>query len=124
MQTGPGDTTLSPTTNEISGNTNGIQGFGNSSLDLRGGVSVTGSIFHGVVVEGGSRLRTDGSTISGNGAAGVSVIRAGSAEFIGAANVVSGNAFGLFCNDGESSHSGNVAGIMGNTSGQVSCTGF
>lgn len=125
IQTGPGDTPLSPTTNQISGNTFGIQGASNSLVDLRGGASVTGNTFTGVVVDQGSRFRTDGSTISANGAHGVFVGRASSADFIGGGNVVSGNtAFGLFCGDVESSHSGNVAGIAGNTAGQVSCTGF
>jgi len=125
LQTGAGDTPLSPTSNEISGNTFGIQGTQNSFVDLRGGLSVTGSKFTGVVVDTGSRLQTRDNTISANGAHGIFAGRASSVEFFGAANIVSGNvAWGLFCADGESSHSGNVAGVTGNTLGQVSCTGF
>lgn len=125
INTGPGDTPASPPTNEFSGNTFGIQGATNSMVELRGGVSVTGSKFTGVVVDLGSRLRTDGSTISGNGAHGIFAGRASSVEFFGAASAVSGNTnWGLFCADGESSHSGNVAGVIGNTTGEVSCTGF
>jgi parallel beta-helix repeat protein len=125
INTGPGDTPVSPPTNEISGNTFGVQGAVNSMVELRGGVSVTGNIFTGVVVDHGSRLRADGGTISGNGAHGIFAGRASSVEFFGGLSAVSGNtAFGLFCADGESSHSGNVVGITGNTAGQVSCTGF
>jgi len=126
IRTGPGDTLFSPTSNEISGNTFGIQGTFNSILDLRSGVSVTGSTFTGVVVDTGARLRTDGSVITGNKAHGVFAARASSAEFVGSANVVSGNtAFGLFCQDVESSYVGNVGGISGNgQEPQVNCTGF
>ena len=68
LQTGAGDTPLSPTSNEISGNTFGIQGTQNSFVDLRGGLSVIGSKFTGVVVDTGSRLQTRDNTISANGA--------------------------------------------------------
>lgn len=127
IRTGPSDNPLSPTTNEISGNTNGLQGYTNASIDLRGGVSVTGNTRFGVYLDQGSRLRMESSTISANGIDGVYVLRASSAEFAGSANSVSANGtYGLYCNDGESSYSGNVAGITGNPAANVSptCTGY
>lgn len=126
IRTGPGDTPVVPSSNEISANTFGIQSLSNSTVDLRAGASITASRFTGVVVDTGSRLRTDGSTISTNGAHGIFAQRSSGVELVGGANVVSGNtAFGLYCNDGETSYSGNTAGITGNTAGNVSptCTG-
>ena len=124
IRTGAGDLPLSPTTNEISNNTFGIQASNNSYIDLQGGLSITNSTFHGVVVDAGSRLRTTQSTISNNGtlhsALGIFVQRGSSAEFLGSANVVTGNgAAGLYCADSESYYSGNVTGITGNPGGDV-----
>lgn len=131
INTGPGDTPVNPLANEISGNTNGVQGAANSMVELRGGVSVTGSRFSGVVVDLGSRLRSDGSTISGNGNYGILVQRASSVELFNVVNVVSGNSnLGLFCADDESSFSGNTNGIQGNGgagipgTGGWTCTGY
>jgi Right handed beta helix region len=123
IRTGAGDAPLSPTTNEISGNGSGVLGSSNSLLDLRGGLSITGNNFSGVVVDQGSRLRMQNGTISGNGAQGVFVVSGSSANFLGGSNVVVANgAFGLNCADGESHYSGYVGGISGNTAGDVSCT--
>jgi parallel beta-helix repeat protein len=120
VRTGAGDPPLSPTTNEISNNAFGMQGSNNSYMELQGGLSITGSTFTGVVVDAGSRLRTAQSTISGNGALGIFVARGSSAEFLGSANVVTGNsAVGLYCADSESYYSGNVTGITGNGGGDV-----
>jgi parallel beta-helix repeat protein len=121
---GLGDTPLSPTTNEISGNTFGIQVFASSNLDLRGGVIVTGSKFNGVTVDQGSRFQTNGSTISTNGGYGIFVQRASSVDLIGALTVVTGNInLGLLCADEESSLSGNTNGISGNGGGGPPGTG-
>jgi len=124
FRTGTGDYPLSPTTNEISNNTFGIQASNNSYIDLQGGLSITNSTFHGVVVDAGSRLRTTQSTISNNGtlhnALGIFVQRGSSAEFLGSANFVTGNgAAGLYCADSESYFSGIVTGITGNPGGDV-----
>lgn len=127
LGTGPGDTPVNPSTNDITANTFGIQGNTNATLILQGGVRVNGSTFTGVVVDHGSRLRTSGSTISGNGAHGIFAARNSSVSLDGAANVVRENtAYGLFCADAETSYSGNITGIADNTAGNVSpgCTGF
>lgn len=127
LRTGPGDAPVNPSSNEITGNTFGIQAQSNSTVDLRAGVAITASRFTGVVVDTGSLFRTDGSTISGNGAHGIFAQRASAVELVGGGNVVNGNtAFGLYCNDAETSYSGNVTGIAGNTLGNVSpnCTGY
>ena len=126
IRTGPGDTPVVPSTNEVSGNAFGILSQSNSTVDLRAGASITASRFTGVVVDTGSRLRSDGSTIANNGAHGIFAQRSSGVELVGGANVVSGNtAFGLYCNDGETSYSGSTSGISGNTAGNVSptCTG-
>ena len=127
LGTGPGDTPVIPSTNEITANTFGIQGNTGATLILQGGVRVNGSKLSGVVVDHGSRLRTNGSTISDNGAHGIFAARNSSVSLDAAANVVGNNAaYGLYCADNETSYSGNTAGITGNTLGNVSpgCTGF
>jgi len=127
VNTGPGDTPVNPSSNQITANTIGILAQGNSNVDLRGGTTITGSRFTGVSVDTGTALRTDGTTISGNGAHGIFAQRDAAVELIGIANVVSGNtAFGLYCNDAETSYTGNTSQITGNTAGDVapSCTGY
>jgi hypothetical protein len=127
LRTGPGDTPTIPSTNEISGNTAGLLAQSNSGVDLRGGVTITGNRFSGVSVDTGSRLRTDGSTFSGNGASGILAQRASSVELFGTGNIASSNGqWGLSCGDGESSFSGNTSGFTGNTLGPVNptCSGF
>jgi parallel beta-helix repeat protein len=127
LGSGPGDTPVNPSTNEITANTFGIQGNTGATLILQGGVRVNASKFSGVVVDHGSRLRTNGSTISDNGAHGIFAARNSSVSLDGAANAASNNAaYGLYCGDAETSYSGNVSGITGNTLGNVSptCTGF
>lgn len=127
LNTGQGDTPVIPQTNDISGNTFGVQGASNSMIELRGGVSITGSRFTGVVADTGTTVRMEGGAISGNGAHGIFSQRDSSVEFFGAPAVVTGNtAYGLYCNDPETSYTGNVSQISGNTLGNVSpsCTGY
>jgi hypothetical protein len=125
VRVGPADFPINPPTNEISGNGLGFYAGANSNLDLRGGVSVSGNTSSGVIVDTGSRLNLIGGTISANGAYGILAQRGSSVDLGGPANFVTGNAaWGLFCTDGESSYSGNVGGITGNTAGQVNCTGY
>lgn len=132
INTGPGDTPVIPSTNEISGNRNGILAEHNSSLDLRGGLSVTGNTVNGVSLTYGTLLRTQGSNISGNTFNGIQATRSSSVEFLSGPgttiNVVSGNGqSGLFC-DPESRYNGNgnVTGITGNlgVGGNLNCTAF
>jgi hypothetical protein len=124
LRTRSADQPVNPSTNEISGNTTGIIGI-TANLQLQGGLLVTGNRFNGVIVDQGTRLRTDASTITANGSHGIFVSQASGASFIGTANNVSGNgAFGMFCIDAGSRYSGSIAGITGNTQGQVSCTPF
>jgi hypothetical protein len=115
MRTGQGDLPLNITWNEISGNTTpGIQAVYNSYVDLRGGVSVTGNTSTGVFVSGGSRLRTDGSTITGNATSGfgpgIFVRHASTVEFFGTNNNVSGNTgpYDFDCADTQPSYTGPV----------------
>lgn len=136
IRTGAGDAPFSPTTNEISGNTTGILSELNATLDLRGGLRVTGSAFTGVRLNHGSRLRMENTTISGNGLPPVPVfvvgqpgIFAGGAstvDIIGGGNVVTGNGmFGLVCMGVLSGYNGNNAGISGNLGGgEVSCNPY
>jgi len=125
IRTGAGDLPQSPTTNEISSNNVGLQAIENSYIDLQGGLSVTNSTFAGVVVDAGSRLRTNQSSISSNGTSGIFVARDSSAEFLGNANVVASNTVGLYCADSESYYSGNVSGVAGNNVTDVAnCTTY
>jgi len=125
VRIGPGDLPTYPPTNEITGNGVGFYAGANSNLDLRGGVTVSGNTTTGVIVDTGSRLNLAGGTISGNGANGILAQRGSSVDLGFAGNSVTGNAaWGLFCADGESSYSGNVTIITGNTAGQVNCTGY
>jgi hypothetical protein len=97
-----------------------------SAAALTGGRSITGNTFNGVVVNAGSRLHTEHSSISANGALGIFVARGSSAEFLGSANVVSGNtAVGLYCADSESYYSGDATGTTGNNGGDmVNCVTY
>lgn len=127
VNTGTGDTPINPSSNEITANTFGILTQGNSNVDLRGGARITASRFSGLVLDTGSALRTDGTTISGNGAHGIFAQRDAAVELIGSGNVVAGNTgFGLNCADPETSYTGNTSQITGNTGGDVapSCTGY
>jgi Right handed beta helix region len=132
LRSGPGDTPLTPSTNDITGNFVGIQAGENAVLDLRGGVNISSNTGTGVVLQHGSRLRIEAGTVSGNGGNGVFAQRASSIDLQGATpNIISNNAaVGLFCSDTESSFSGNTAGITGNAMGafppppQFVCSGF
>jgi hypothetical protein len=132
VRSGPGDTPVIPSTNEITGNLVGIQAGENSALDLRGGVRIIGNLSTGVVLQHGSRMRIEAGNISANGGNGVFAQRASSVDLQGATpSIISGNAaVGLFCADSESSFSGNTAGITGNSPSiippppQFICSGF
>ena len=106
----------------ISGGRTGIYAEHGASVDLRGGLSVTGNTQVGVFLLEGTRMRMQNTTISGNGTQGILAARGSSVEFIGPANVVSGNGqVGLQC-DPSSRFIGNVVG--GNTPEQVNCQGW
>ena len=124
LRTGQGDNPVIPSSNEISGNFIGIA-TNTASLDLRGGLLVTGNRQNGINVEQGSRLRSDGSIITGNIGSGIFVIHASGVHFLGATTNVSNNGqFGLTCVDAGSHFSGNTAGIVNNTVANVNCTPF
>jgi Right handed beta helix region len=124
LRTGFGDQPVIPQTNEISGNTNGIVAI-SANLQLQGGLTVTGNRFTGVSLDQGTRLRTDGTSITGNVGHGMTLSQTSGVAFIGGANNVSGNGgFGVICFDVGSHYAGNTAGVTGNTQGQVNCTPF
>jgi hypothetical protein len=125
VRTGSGDQPISPSSNEVSGNTIGIQAI-SGNLQLQGGLLVTGNSIHGVALDQSSRLRTESSTITNNGVHGIYVVGASGAGLIlGGVNNVSGNGnYGLFCADSNSHYFGNTVGISGNMVGQVGCTPF
>jgi parallel beta-helix repeat protein len=125
VRTGPGDQPINPSSNEISGNFVGILAV-TGNLQLQGGLLVTRNTTHGITVDQGSRLRTDGSTITANGANGIFALGASGVGFVGAAvtNVTGNGSFGVFCADVNSHYFGNTVGVTGNTVGQVSCTPF
>lgn len=125
IRTGAGDTPLSPTTNEISGSLVGILAELNATLDLRGGLSVTRNVLNGMTLNHGTRLRTEGTTISGNGQNGIFARGASTVDIIGGANSVTGNGgYGLLCVGTLSAYNGINTGIVGNTVGNVSCTTY
>jgi hypothetical protein len=127
FNSGPGDTPVIPSTNEISGNTFGVQGASNSMIELRAGIAITGNRFTGVTADTGTTVRSDNATISQNGAHGIFAQRDSSVEFFAAPTVVTGNtAYGLYCADLETSYTGNTSQITGNTLGDVflNCTGY
>ena len=124
VRTGSGDQLITPSSNEISGNTLGILAI-TGNLQLQGGLLVTRNTTHGMTLDEGSRLRTDGSTITANGGHGIFAVGASGVGFQGAVTNVSGNGnFGVFCADVNSHYFGNTVGVTGNTIGQVSCTPF
>ncbi len=124
VRTGSGDQLITPSSNEISGNTLGILAI-TGNLQLQGGLLVTRNTTHGMTLDQGSRLRTDGSTITANGGHGIFAVGASGVGFQGAVTNVSGNGnFGVFCADVNSHYFGNTVGVTGNTIGQVSCTPF
>jgi hypothetical protein len=127
FNSGPGDTPVIPSSNEISGNTLGVQGASNAMIELRAGIRVTGNRFTGVVADTGTTVRSDGATISQNGAHGIFAQRDSSVELFGTPTVVTANtAYGLYCADMETSYTGNTSQITGNTLGDVftNCTGY
>jgi Right handed beta helix region len=123
--TGNGDTPVSaPVTNDIAGNFAGI-GANLAVLDLRR-VAITGNASTGVFLNHGSRLRLEATAIADNVLTGVFLRRGSTMELVGAGNSVTRNGVGLLCADGpESSFSGSVAGIVGNSEDvSTACTGF
>lgn len=125
IRTGAGDAPLNPTTNEISGSFVGMLAELNASLDLRPGFSVTGNVLNGLTLNHGTRLRIEGTTISGNGQNGIFARGTSTVDVIGGANAVTANgAFGLLCIGNLTVYNGNNTGIVGNTVGDVSCTPY
>lgn len=124
VRTGAGDQPISPSSNEISGNTVGILAI-TANLQLQGGLLVTRNTTNGITLDQSSRLRTDGSTITANGSHGIFAVGASGVGFQNALTNVTANGFyGVFCADVNSHYFGNTTGVTGNTSGQVSCTPF
>ena len=124
LRAGAGDQPVVPSSNEISGNTFGIV-TNTANLELRGGLRITGNTFNGINVDQGTRLRTDGSSITANGSSGIQASQASGVVFLGTANNVSGNGqFGLICFDVGSHFAGSTSGVTGNVMGQVNCTPF
>lgn len=125
VRTGAGDAPLSPITNEISGSLVGILSELNASLDLRPGLSVVNNLLNGLTLNHGSRLRLQGTTISGNGQNGIFARGTSTVDVVGNENAVTANgAFGLLCLGALTVYNGNNAGIMGNTFGEVNCTPY
>jgi Periplasmic copper-binding protein (NosD) len=124
LRTGPGDTPVIPSGNDISGNYFGILAD-SASIDLRGGsVVIAGNARAGIDVEQGSMLRVDTISVTGNGAHGI-FVNSASGVFLGAATNVSGNGLGgVTCQDAGSHFSGTTAGVVNNPAGNVNCTPF
>jgi len=114
-----GDFDITPNFNIIQNNTgDGIQAIENSTVELRDGVTVSGHTNNGVLLLHGSRMRAQGTTITGNnpsatvGLADIRLALGGTARF-GPAAFTLGT---VVCADTESS----VAGIVP----PAGCTGF
>jgi Right handed beta helix region len=124
LRTGAGDQPAIPSSNEISGNVFGIV-TNTANLELRGGLIISGNTFNGINLDQGSRLRTDASSITGNGSSGIQASQGSGTVFVGNANVISGNGqFGLNCIDAGTHFAGNTSGVTGNGFGQVNCSPF
>ena len=122
---GVGDWDVTPVQDIIKENTlSGISGFNGSSLDVQY-ATIKDNTQHGISLSIRSTLNILNSTVSGNTLNGIGVYSGSAVRFGDPAASVTGNSgWGLFCGDNESSYAGNTSGVIGNTLGQVSCTGF
>jgi hypothetical protein len=126
---GVGDFNLTPGRDIIRQNGySGISGWNGASLDIQY-VEVTGNAENGIVLSLRSTLRIYDSTVSGNPLHGIAVYDGSAAAFYHPTGtqkaIITGNTgWGVFCNSEESSYTGDITGVTGNTAGQVSCTGF
>jgi hypothetical protein len=104
----------------------GINASNGASLDLQS-VLVQNNGQRGILMSNNVSARLQTSTIRNNTGDGISLLNASTLLHIGAPSnmVITGNTgVGIQCFDGESSFAGDLAGVTGNSGGQVSCTGF
>jgi len=129
---GVGDFNLTPGRDIIRQNGySGISGWNGASLDIQY-VEVTGNAQNGIVLSLRSTLRIYDSTVSGHLNSlyhGVAVYDGSAAAFYHptgtqAALITGNTGWGVFCGGQESSCTGDISGVTGNTAGNVSCTGF
>lgn len=126
---GKGDFNLTPGQDIIRQNGySGISGWNGASLEIQY-VQVTGNAQNGIVLSLRSTLRIYDSTVSGNPLHGIAVYDGSAAAFYHptgtqAALITGNTGWGVFCGGQESSYTGDISGVTGNSSGDVSCTGF
>jgi parallel beta-helix repeat protein len=126
---GKGDWNLTPGPDLITGNGySGISGWNGASLDIWH-VTVTNNTQNGIVLSLRSTLRIYDSTVSNHPLHGVAVYDGSAAAFYHptgtqAVSITGNTGWGVFCGGGESSYTGDTSGVTGNTSGDVSCSGF
>jgi hypothetical protein len=104
----------------------GINVFNGSSLDVQNAL-IKSNGARGVSMSNNVSARFSSSTIQDNTGDGFGVFNASTLLFVGTPSNVSvtGNTgFGINCTQTESSFGGDSAGVVGNTLGQVSCSGF
>ena len=106
----------------------GVTAIMNSTIELREGTTVTGTVAHppsnnpgfGIFANVRSVIRVrDNTAITSNAFDGIQLNTGSVIDFfLGATVSVTGNAgFGLRCNGGQTFYSGNVTGVTGNTTG-------
>ena len=119
--------------NSVTGNAgSGITAVAGSSLTI-GNVSISGNAGDGVTVGHNSTLRVLGSSISGNTGNGIWAGGAAAVLFVtvpifpgspASPPSITGNLWGVFCADLESSLGGPTSGVTANKVGDVNCSGF
>jgi parallel beta-helix repeat protein len=126
---GVGDWDVTPVRDVIQNNSSsGIAAFEGSTIDIQYS-TISNNTQHGIVLSTRSTLRIYGSTVSGNIMNGIGVLYGSAVVFFyptGSlpASVTGNTGWGVSCGDNESSYAGDTSGVIGNTGGQVSCTGF
>ena len=106
--------------------TGGVFGTQGSSLQIQG-ATINGNTGNGVFLNFQSNARMYDSIVNNNSGNGILLVHGAALLLQDPAVTVTGNAlFGLQCGGTESSFSGNISGILGNTGGDVNpfCTGF
>jgi len=122
---GKGDWSFTPGPDIIQQNGyTGIRAWNGASLDISN-ATITGNGHNGISVDLRSTLHIDGSTISSNDVHGIWVNK-GSAVNLGSppTSITNNLAWGVFCEDTESSLAGITSGVTGNPGGNVNCSGF
>ncbi len=126
---GKGDWNFIPAQDLIRQNgRSGISAWNGASLDIQH-AEVTNNTENGIALSLRSTLRIFGSTVSSNAYNGIGVFEGSAAAFYHppdteAATITANGGWGVLCGGDESSCTGDIAGVIGNTGGEVSCTGF